>query len=92
MSLSIKQRVFLIENYFRPLRSPDLTKPDFFLWGHMKNNVYSSKPRNLEELRFNITNEIKKISVETLHKVCENMVNSVRLCLAMNGGYFQQLL
>jgi hypothetical protein len=60
MSLSIKQRVFLIENYFRPLRSPDLTKLDFFLWGHMKNNVYSSKPRNLEELRFNITNEIKK--------------------------------
>ncbi len=92
MSLSIKQRVFLIENYFRPPLSPDLTKPNFFLWRHLKNNVYSSKPRNLEELRLNVTNEIKKISVETLHKVSENMVNRVRLYLAMNGGHFQQLL
>jgi hypothetical protein len=39
-----------------------------------------------------MTNEIEKISVETLHKVSENMVNRVRLCLAINGGHLQQLL
>jgi hypothetical protein len=87
-----KSNRFLPTEVEWPPRSPDLTKPDFFLWGHLKNNFYSSKPRNLEELRLNVTNEIQKISVETLHKVSENMVNRVRLCLAMNGGHFQQLL
>jgi hypothetical protein len=65
MSLSIKQSVFLIENYFRPLVTQFDQNPDFFLWGHLKNNFYSSKPRNLEELRLNVTNEVQKISVET---------------------------
>ena len=30
-----------------PPRSPDLSPPDFFLWGYLKERVYLSKPRNV---------------------------------------------
>ena len=33
-----------------PPRSPDLTPCDFFLWGHVKNRVYSTQPRSIEDL------------------------------------------
>lgn len=32
------------------LRSPKLSMYDFFLWGHLKANVYTEKPHTLEEL------------------------------------------
>jgi hypothetical protein len=38
-----------------PPRSPDLTPPDFFLWGHLKGRVYMNRPRTLEDLRENIS-------------------------------------
>ena len=37
-------------SYEWPARSPDLTPCDFFLWGWPKEEVYSTKPRILEEL------------------------------------------
>ncbi|CAI9536326.1 unnamed protein product [Staurois parvus] len=33
-----------------PATSPDLTPCDFFLWGLLKEQVYSTKPKTLEEL------------------------------------------
>ncbi|EFN87845.1 hypothetical protein EAI_10117, partial [Harpegnathos saltator] len=32
-----------------PPRSPDIAPLDFFLWGTIKNKVYFTKPRNLDE-------------------------------------------
>jgi acyl carrier protein phosphodiesterase len=32
-------------------RSPDLTLPDFCLWGFLKDSDYSNNPRSLEELK-----------------------------------------
>ncbi len=49
-------------------------------------------PQNLDELKLNITNEIQSISSETLRNVSENMVRRVRLCMSVDGGYFQHLL
>lgn len=37
-----------------PPRSPDLTPLDFFLWGYVKDKVYSRTSRNLEELKSKI--------------------------------------
>lgn len=47
-----------------PPRSPDLTAPDFFLWGYLKSNVYANKPETLEQLKQNIRDEINEIPVE----------------------------
>ena len=34
-----------------PPRSPDLSFPDFFLWGYLQGKVYKNTPHTLEELK-----------------------------------------
>ena len=38
--------------------SPDLSPPNFFLWGYLKDRVYQEKPRNLTDLKNKISEEI----------------------------------
>jgi len=33
-----------------PSRSPDIAPCDFFLWGHLKAEIYKHRPKNLKEL------------------------------------------
>jgi hypothetical protein len=43
----------------RPASSPDLSSMcDYFLWGYLKSEVYLTKPRNIEELKNAIKEEI----------------------------------
>jgi len=42
-----------------PPRSPDLTQPDYLLWGYLKGRVYRNKPRTIDALKTNITEEIQ---------------------------------
>jgi hypothetical protein len=73
-------------------RSPDLTPLDFFLWGHVKNNIYKSSIQDLNELKMKICEEIKKISKETLSNVFSNIVKRMHLCTSVEGDHFEQLL
>jgi hypothetical protein len=57
-----------------PPRSPDLTAPDFFLWGYLKSKVYANKPNNLGDLKAAIRHEIQLISNETLAKVMDGVL------------------
>jgi hypothetical protein len=66
----------LLQGFFRerltsqglwPPRSPDLTPPDLFVWGHP--NPYST-----EEVKTNIEGAISNINHSTLHWVAHNMV------------------
>ena len=50
-----------------PPRSPDLTPPDFFLWGYLKGKVYINKPNTLQELK-NIIAEINGITPDVFAK------------------------
>jgi hypothetical protein len=49
-----------------PARNPDLTPCDFFLWGWVKEEVYRTKPRTLEELEDRIREVIASIPPEFL--------------------------
>jgi hypothetical protein len=82
----------IISKNLWPLRSPDLTPPDYFLWGYLKQAVYSNRPQTIENLKQNIEVAISNISQETLKKVMRNMVTRVNTCYAENGGHFQNLL
>ena len=44
-----------------PPRSPDLTPPDFYLWGKLKGSVYADNPRTTDELKQKITSVIQNI-------------------------------
>ena len=52
-----------------PPRLPDLTPPDFYLWGFLKSKVYINKPRTLAQLKTNIEREIAAIPRAMLEKV-----------------------
>ena len=50
-------------------RSPDLTPFDFFLWEHLKTNVYKTAVKDLADLKTRVTKEIEIIKKETLRDV-----------------------
>jgi hypothetical protein len=83
MFLSIEERVFLVEYVFLecnrwPPRSPDLTAPDFYLWGAAKSAVYHDRPRTLNEFKTAITAYIRNLSQANLQKVFANKIKRVQ--------------
>jgi hypothetical protein len=52
----------LISKRLWPPRSPDVSPPDFFLWGHLKDTVYSNHPHTLKKLQANIQCTVDRIS------------------------------
>ena len=75
-----------------PPRSPDLTPPDYFLWGYLKGRVYQNKPRNIDALKANITKEIQAVTADVLARTFQNMARRVQSCLDAYGGHFQHML
>ena len=45
-----------------PPRSPDMTPPDYFSWGYLKGRVYQNKPRTIDALKANITEENQAVT------------------------------
>ena len=82
----------IISRNLWPPRSPDLTTPDFFLWGHLKDRVQATRPQKMDDLKHNITQEIQAIDYRVLQRVASNMERLVELCLMQDGGHFEQLL
>ncbi|KAJ4443577.1 hypothetical protein ANN_05251 [Periplaneta americana] len=82
----------IISRNLWPPRSPDLTTPDFFLWGYLKDRVYATRPQTLDDLKHNITQEIQAIDNRVLQRVASNMERRVELCLMQDGGHIQHLL
>jgi transposase len=73
-------------------RSPDLTPLDFFLWGHVKTNVYKTKVQDIDDLKARITQEIKTIKTETLHNVFSEISKRMNFCISVEGDTFEQYL
>jgi hypothetical protein len=63
----------LISKGLWPLRSPNLTSPYFFLWSYLKDAAYRSNPRDLKQLKMNITRAIEEVNEGTVRKVARNM-------------------
>ena len=75
-----------------PPRSPDLTAPDFFLWGYLKSKVYSNRPTVLHALKEIIRDEIPNLSEETLQAVMRSFVTRVHLCIEECGGHLKDIV
>jgi len=61
--------------------SPDLTAPDFFLWGYLKSKVNITRPTELHPLKENKREEIAKNLEEMLQAVMRIFVTRVHLCI-----------
>ena len=74
-----------------PSRSPDLTPPDFFLWGVLKDLVYSLKPKTIPELKQAISSKFSVINVEMCQKVCRSVAGRVQHCIEHKGEHFEHV-
>jgi hypothetical protein len=95
MSMHALSSVFgdrIISSNNWPARSLDLKPYDFFLWGCLKDKVYSSNPQMEEELKENIRREISNIAAENLQNVNQNIFRRCEECLCVEGQHFQHLL
>lgn len=76
-----------------PPRSPDLTPCDFFLWGYLKDKVFSRPPENIEELRQRIIEEFNTLRQrpEIIQRAFRDMHRRTILCVERNGGHVEEL-
>jgi hypothetical protein len=75
MSMALLDDVFadrIISKIIWPPRSLVLSPPDFFLWGVMKNSVYSNSLHTVDELKMAITEYIQNVDHATEHGLREH--------------------
>jgi hypothetical protein len=64
----------------------------FFMWGFLRETVYSNNPRNFEDLKHNIAQTVANINSETLRRFARNTLKRAHACLREVGEHFQHLL
>jgi hypothetical protein len=82
---------FISKNLW-PQISPDLTPPDFFLWGLLKGRIHSNKLRTTDALKDAIRLDVAANSDATLPDVFVNLQTRIQKCLDVGGGHFQHML
>lgn len=76
-----------------PPRGPDLTSPDYFLWGYLQSVVYKEMPYNVEDLKQKIKDACSNIPSHVLVKVTTNeLLRRLAIFLEVNGHQFEHLL
>jgi hypothetical protein len=94
-SMNVLNEVFenrLINRGLWPARSPDLNPCDFYLWGNLKDRVYSNNPHTLVELKQSIRETISHIEVSELKLVSNNIFKRLEACLRAQGRLSEHLL
>lgn len=75
-----------------PARSPDLTSPDFYLWGFLKDAVYRERPTTKANMIQKIQVACESIPRATLLGTVSNFHRRLQLCLQENGATFEHLI
>ena len=75
-----------------PARSPNLTPADFFLWGVLKEKVYSHNPITLDQLKSLISQQLQTTDVSLCRNVCRSVRDRMAKCVQIEGGHFEHLL
>ncbi|KAJ8957255.1 hypothetical protein NQ318_007819 [Aromia moschata] len=79
---------------FSPLRATTINPLYFYLWGELKQSVYSRQMLNIDDLRERVNNNILriKLSVDVLEKLRFNFLKRIRACIRANGGHLKDFL
>ena len=75
-----------------PARSPDLSICDFFLWGHLKEKVFKSRPNTLPQLRERIIEEVNAIPRDMCERAVRNFKERLQQCVAANGRHLADII
>merc|ERR1719295_1260153 len=86
----VRERTLILEEYLA--YSQDLSPPDYFLWGYLKDRVYKNNPRTIKDLKNNIRKEIRQISAETHGRVMANFARRLNNVIETHGKWFEYAL
>lgn len=71
-------------------RSPDLTPPDFFLWGYVKDVVFKTPVPTIRDLKQRITAAIESVTPAMLENVWRELEVRLDQCRATNGAHVEK--
>ena len=74
-----------------PARSPDLTVPDFFLRGFLKDCVFWRRIMTIQELKQAIVEEVAAID-DLRRRVYGNFQTRLQQCIDVNGGHLPDVI
>jgi hypothetical protein len=66
-----------------PSHSPDLTAPDYFWWGYMKEKVFANRLHTIEELKTAIHREIRTMDA---------FPRRLQQCMHVGGGHLTDVI
>lgn len=73
-----------------PPRCPDLTIMDFYLWGRLKQIVYSRPlDNNIDQLKQRIREAVQSISLEEVRRSYNEFLARLQICVDVGGGVFE---
>lgn len=74
-----------------PPRSPNLTPCAFFMWRCLKDKIFSTPLRSIDELRQTITDEFNAFQDQpaVIRRAVWHIHKQTLLCVARNGGYIE---
>ena len=74
-----------------PPRSLDLTPCDFFLWGYLKDKVYTTPPQNIQGLRNRIEHEVEVLRQKPgmVRRAVADMRQQRQLCIERSDGHVE---
>ena len=76
-----------------PPRSPDLTPLDYYVWGYLKQQVYSTPVQNVGELRNRILRASELLRGElNLKATVKEFRKRLRMCIRGNGRHIENVL
>ena len=75
-----------------PPRSTDLTSPDYFLWGFVKESVMAVAPTTPDDIKERIRRACTEITPQMLAKVRRSFDHRINKCLQVEGHHFKHLL
>ena len=76
-----------------PPRSPDMTPMDFFVWGYLKEFVYSVRIDTMEQLENRIHEGFRNLRVKMNDiNLSLDIIKRFNTCIEQNGGHFENFL
>jgi len=75
-----------------PARSLDFSVNDFFLWGHVKGDVYKTRPADPDDLKDRIRQSIQNFPPNVLHSLQAECLKRYRACITVNGRHFEHII
>ena len=72
-----------------PARFPDHSHLDFFLWSYVKEQMFSTRPSSINDLKIAVREALTQIDQDTLATVTANFEKHVELCIQKQVGRYK---